>query len=311
MKKGFVLAFLLLWAASSAFAAPEKPLRVKASIAGGYDNNTGLNPFRKGDGLAQESVSLLYKRLLTRKAQVQLSYNAFNANYFEATDLNFFMNQLGAGVDYLVTPGTVWETDYTFEYLDFLNNASVTSYKNEVRTGLKRKLSDRWMLRAGVSASQREYTDKKLRQPEGILSPEDERGDLRVSMDASTTYKLRPDMFLSAGTVLYRNDSNDQFQDYYDYDAYRYFAGLSWQFRPKWMVSGKFSYEMRDYLSRPRSGGSDDQADDIYTTNLSLYYKWDKNLTVGSIYTYRQKESNEPSQEYSGSLGTLGLYYSF
>ncbi len=307
----FIILLIFIFSTSSSLAA-ENPLKVRASIIQGYDNNTGLNAERKGDHFTQESASVLYKNLLNSKNQVRLSYNALNSNYYEATDLDLLLNEVGAGISHLLTPNTIWETDYSFQYLDFSRNEAVTSFENKIRTGFRHKFSDVWMLRGGYTFSYRDYVDRKLRQPSREPSLEDERADSRNSIDAQLSYKWRPNILLNAGTVLYRSDSNDQFNDFYDYDAYRYYAGATWQIDAHWLLVTKFTYELRDYSARPIVSVPDEkQADDIYTTNLSLYYKVNSKLTIGSSYTYKQKDSNEPSQQYSGSLGTLGLFYSF
>lgn len=292
--------------------AEKKPLSVYISAAGGYDDNTALDSFRKGDGFAQESAAVLYKRLLSSKSQVRLSYSAFNVNYFESTDQNLLLNQPAGGLSFLLAPSTIWENDYTFQYLDFLRNDSVTSYSNEFRTGIRQKLSSRVNLKAGFSYLGREYEVKKLRFGNGLLSADDERSDKRYQIDSRLSFKLNSAVILNVGGIVLWNDSDDQYQDYYDYTAYKISAGFSWQIAQRWSSSFKFTYELRDYDSRlTLTPEATTQSDDSYTALASLYYKINANLTAGSTYTYREKLSNEPSQEYSGALGTLGLYYFF
>jgi len=292
--------------------AAEKPLNIRVSAAAGYDNNTALDSFRKGDGFAQESAAVIYKRLLNTKSQVRLSYDAFNVNYFEFTDQNILLNQASGGLSFLLTPSTVWENDHTFQYLDFTRDASVTSYSNEFRTGIRQRFGKRVNLKVGFSYLDREYEDKKLRFGNGLLSADDERSDKRYLIDSKLSFKLNSTVILNAGGTVTWNDSDDQYQDYYDYTAYKMFTGFSWRIAERWSSTFKFSYELRDYDSRLTSTPDlTTQSDDSYTALAGLYYKIDANLTAGSTYTYREKRSNEPSQEYSGALGTLGLYHSF
>lgn len=292
-------------------ASAEKPINIKISTSTGYDNNTGLNAQRYGDKFAQETMSIYHKRLLNQKAQMRLSYNALNVNYFEATDQNVFLNDFSGGVNYLLNNTTMWENNYTFQFLELPYNSSVSSFNNEFRSGIKQKLGSRYLLRYGLAISQRDYRERKMRTGDG-LPADDGRVDGRVVLDASLAYKWLPAVTLNSGTVIYQNASNDAFNDYYDYMAYKCFAGYSWQINPKLVSSGQLTYERRHYNSRSLVDVDDlAQSDHIYTLNLGLYYKLTNQLTMGSTYTYREKNSNEPSQQYSGSIGTLGLYLTY
>ncbi len=309
---GVLTLFLLNTMSAPVFAAEKKPVSVRISALGGFDNNSGLNSKRKGDFFAQESANVLYKRLLDRKSQLRLSYSGLNVNYFEATDQNILSNEVGAGISYLLTAATILEMDYSFQYLDFLRNDPATTYQNDIRTGFRQKIGSRWNLKGGFTFSRKDYENKKLRQADGIFSLDDERADGRYSLDSQLMYKFSKSVVLNAGTVIYWNDSNDQFHDNYDTESYKFYTGFSWQINPKWSSSARVSYEAREYDSRPIIGSTDTfQSDDTYSANLVLNHKLSSNMTVGSSYTYRQKKSNEPSQKYSGSLTTLGLYYSF
>lgn len=310
MKRLPLFCLVFLTAAGAAYAA-EGPLKVRVSAAGGFDNNRGLNSERKSDFFAQETASAVYSRLLDKKAQYRLSWNALNLNYFKTTDLSLLLNQVGADLNYLLTPQAVWENGYSFQYLYFPDNEAVTSYEHEYGTALRYKVGPKWTVRALASFSWREYEDRKKRGPDRLDVP-DERADDTVTGEFSSIHKLHKDLALTVSAARVDSDSNDQYHDYYDYDAWKLSAGVSWQIDAKWTAFAKFAYEDREYDSRPlRDDLSVSQEDRLYTSSVSLYYKVNKDLSLGSVLTYREKESNEPSQGYSGSIGTLGLYYSF
>jgi hypothetical protein len=306
-----LIAILALVLFSPVAHAADKPVRIRVSSVGGFDDNRSLNSERKSDFFTQQTASVSWARLLQSKAKARLSWNALNLNYFEATDLNLFLNEFGAGLDILIDRDLVWENVYTFQYLLFPNNEAVTSYENEILTGLRKKMSDKWTLRANVSFSAREYEDKKKRSATRA-DLDDERADDRVQGEISSIHKVRKDLVFTLAVAGSETDSNDEFQNYYDYDAWKFSAGFSWQIDEKWLAFSKFSFEERQYDVRQlRDDSSSQQEDQLYTSTLSVYYKIDQNLSLGSILTYREKNSNEPSQQYSGSIGTLGLYYAF
>ena len=308
---GLLTVTCLLTAATAEAAEQKSPFRFRVSAAGGYDNNSGLNPQRKGDGFAQETVGVTYRRLLNKKTEWRLSYDVANVNYFEATDQDILAHNVTTGLNFLLTPQTILENQYTFGYLDFPYNSSVNSYSNEVRVGLKQKIGRRWLLKTGLAALQRDYTEKRARYV-GLTLDEDYRSDDRISVDASAVFQWRKDLSFNAGFTYLQNDSNDLFHDHYDYKAPKFQIGTTWKIDPKWTASLRHTYERRTYDERPISGSPETvQKDHQYTTNLAVFYKLSKDLTLGSNVTYKQKNSNEPTQKYSNTTGTLGLYYSF
>jgi hypothetical protein len=306
------LVLLALCAPSAEALAQEKPVSIRLSGISGFDNNVNLDSTRKGDFFFQETVSVGYRKLLTPAHNFRLSYDAANLNYSDFTDQNFLAQTFGTGLDVLLTEKTILETQYSYTYAWYPSNRSVTYDEHFVRAGLRYKWSRDVQLKAGVGAAQQEFDDRKLRQAEGLLSEDAERKDKRGFADAEIGMKLFGKSYWRLGYAYVRNDSNDAFHDYYDYDAHRFSVSASLQVIPKVATFVKVTYEDRGYDSRPLL--LDDgtlESDGIYTTSLACFYNLRKDLALGAILSYRQKESNEPTQRYSGSLYTLGLYYSF
>ncbi len=304
--------FLLSFIAIPFSSASAEPLKMNAAALVGYDNNTGLDADRRGDMFAEEMVSLTYSRPLTDRLKMRFSSFLFNVNYFEATDNNVFIPMGNAGIDTLVTPGTVLQWDYRFEFIDFPNNDLASALRHEGRVGLKQRISEQLQVRAGFGVLSEDFQERKIRQASGVLSSDDERNDLRAVVDSEAAFRILENVLLKAGFIYYSNDSNDQFHDYYDYGHAKYYASLHWQWNSKISAVVKFAYENRDYDSRPLlDQPSVFENDDVYTGIAALTYQLQANVALGVNYYYRQKNSNEPSQKYSGSVTTLGLYYSF
>lgn len=308
-KIGLVGILVLFGMGRAAWAAD--PLKIQASTLGGYDNNARLNAERKDDGFGEETLTLSYKRPLSDFAKLRLRYDLLNINYFSAHDEDVLWQEAGAGLDFDFLPKTTLETDYSLSYFYFHDDELASSLKHTGRVGLRRRFSSRVSARAGFGVSTKGFEDRKLREAEGFLSG-DERSDLRITVDSEVRLKITDALVLRPGFIFYRNDSDDQFHDYYDYDAYKFFTKADLKLSAKWSAFFKFAYERRDYDSRPVfDDASVIEEADIYTGSGGLFYKFSKNISLGTIYTYREKKSNEPSKQYSSSILTLGLYYSF
>lgn len=307
-----LLSLLCFFQGQEAQASKPDSFKVRASALMGYDNNTGLNSARKDDGFLQETVSLAYRKQPSDKLRVRLSSDILNLNYFEVTDLNILLPTVGAGLDVLVAPKTVLQVDYYFTYIYFPNDVSVSSFDHDGRIGVKRVLTKDLIWRGGLSLATKDFEDRKLRQAEGVLSDSTERSDLKTIIDSDLSIYMTKKMLLKPAFNYYWNESNDLFHDYYDYQGFKFSLGISAELTDRVSLFSKFAYENRDYDSRPLTDQvSVFQNDDIYTASGGIFYSFDKHLSLGSIYSYRQKDSNEPSQKYSGSLSTIGLYYSF
>ena len=317
----FILLIALGASAPLLWAFPNSPLKMKASAQVGYDNNSYLNAERKGSLFAIESLDLNYPYQVCDNTKLRLSYGIFNVNYFSAADENMLEQDAGAGLDFQLAPGTTLETDYNFEYDYYANNQSLrydtdedsaTNASHKGRAGLKQVINDFVTLRGGFSVTDKGFEDRKIREADGHIMPEDQRSDMRYTPDAEIILKVSKRIVLKGGFNYIRNESNYVYQDYYDYEAYKFYTKANLKLTSKLTASLKLSYERRDYDSRPLIDDSTVfQRDDIYVGSASLYYKLTRDLSLGAVYAYRQKNSNEPSQSYSGSISTLGLYFTF
>lgn len=309
---GFAAGLALIFFALSTAWAADNPLKMHASTGMGYDNNANLNSTRKSDFFSQETIRLHYQKLQSKSLRVRLSSDLLNVNYFDVTDQNVFLPSAGVGVDMVVAPRTVLETDYNFSYIDFPHDVSVSSYNQSARVGLKRVLTEDVILRAGFDLSSRDFQDRKINQTDGFLSDSTERSDTRTAVDSDLSVYVIKNTLLRFGSNYFWNDSNDPFHDYYDFQGFKLFSGIFVEFNSKVSGFAKIAYERRAYDSRPLLN-SDGVFEHDHMANVTggLVYRFNSNVSLESAYNYRQKNSNEPAERYSGSMSTLGLIYSF
>ena len=110
----------------------------------------------------------------------------------------------------------------------------------------------------------------------------------------------------------YNNNSNEKFINYYDYDSYKVGASLTHLFSDKLFSYASFARQYRTYRSRSITLDPNfKERDRTYLITAALYYNFTKALSSGLSYSYRQNWSNEPLENYSGSLIALTTYYRF
>lgn len=304
-------AAVFLGSLSSVFAAGPAPA-IKASVVAGYDNNAHLNAERKSDGFMQEAAGIRSRHELCDVSDLRLSYDVLNLNYFDATDESFLWQRAGAGVDWKLLPGTTVETDYAFRFVYFPDDEDVTYYLQTLRSGVRQDLSSAVTVRGGFGAGYRAFDSRKKSEPNALLSDEDERADRLYEPDAELSVRLTKSLYWRTNFSYLWQDSNAAYNDYYDYEALKVRTALSAVLSRELSASVEFGYESRDYDSRTLFGDATRfESADIYSAGAALFYRVNKNFSLGTVYTYRQKNSNEPSETYSGSIGTLGVYSSF
>jgi len=285
---------------------------VRAGIGIGRDDNARLDSGRKGDAFLQESASVGWRKRTGDNSRLRVFYDVFNVNYFEVTDQSFLWQGAGAGYDVALTPETAVQFDYTLEWLYFPDNESVGSHVNEGRIGLLRRFYSGAYVKAGIGLSERQFADNKRRDGAGLLSGDDERTDRRVGGDAEIGFLPIKTLLVRLGGSIYNNDSDDAFHDFYDYRSVSSYATATLRITAKLFAFFKAGIENQAFHSRPLldAPGSEEDSD-LYTGTLAIFYRLRENITLSLTQNYREKVSNEPSREHSGSISTLGLLYSF
>jgi hypothetical protein len=310
MTKTFFAIFFIGILAVAPASAASSPLKSRASAQIGYDNNASLSSTHRGDLFAQENVNVAYKHKMANGWSLRFNGGVLNSNYFEQTDQNILIPGVGAELGYLWNKRTMLTASYDLEYVDFVNNESVTTLNQDLHFGLKRKLNNKLVASVGTGVLFKDYQDRNARLETGLSSSK-EREDERFVLDTDLSYKPNKNLLLKAGAAYYANDSNDRLTDYYDYSSVKIYIAATQKFNTRLSGSLRFSVENRDYDVRPIVRASGTEKDEIYATSGSLNYELREDLYLTAGLVYRTKVSNEPTQEYTGLLSSLGLRYSF
>jgi len=312
MKKILLLAVgVVVFLATEGLYASQ-PVRVIGSTSIGYDNNTGFNADRKGDTFHEETLYLGYTTPVVDRLKLKLSGSVLNVGYFNQTDYDFLIPIARVGFDFELTDKTTLETDYRFKYFYFPDYESVSSKVHEGRVGLHHAFDKNLYVEGGFTAASKNYDERSTRLSSGRFSEDEELEEMKNVVDAEIGYRFNRRTFVTLTAYGSLNDGNNQYNDYYDYEMFKVVPVVRLKLTQKCSAQFRFSYERREYDSRTLvDDGGTCEKDDIYTASAGLFYKYTKNLSIGLTYDYRQKNSNEPSQTYSGSTTSLGFYFVF
>lgn len=308
----FLLVFLTV-VSVNAFAEPSDNLLFYCDLYEGYDNNVNLDSSRKGDLFSEIDLELGYVLPFAKKFNGTIDYYLGSVVYHDMTDATFYDNNLSLGLDSdIVEDKLNLALDNIFEYNYYPNEEASTYISYSPQLSLRHNFNEAIFHVLSYDFAVTEYSDRKAVDGAGVKK-ESARQDIRNGI----TYELGglaiKDIFFKVRNQYYVNDSNDQFMDYYDYWSYRFnVTAILPLFKDRLCALVGAGYQRFDYDTRQLVNDKDKtEKDDLYSMSASILFDLTKRFSMSLNYTYRQNESNEPSEEYSGSIFSAGLHYAF
>jgi hypothetical protein len=196
------------------------------------------------------------------------------------------------------------------ELMEYQNNDNGEYIGDKAGLLLKQKLPNNFFHSFQYEYYYKNYSDRKAFNGWGGFSDSD-RVDNRNTIDYSLGVYLKKSMLKVFGEY-FLNDSNSTYLNYYDYESEKLGSSFIYLLTDKLSAYASYYRQFRNYSARTIPGDPTDKEHDRgWVTAASLYYDMTKSATLGLNYSYRQNKSNNPSQKYSGSITSLGLYYRF
>ena len=247
---------------------------------------------------------------MTGRIDMYGEISAHDITYWEATDANLIDTDIILGTETKLFGGLTLKAYNDIEIVEYQSNDDGEYIGDKAGFVLKQKLPNNFFHSFGYEYFYKDYSDRKARNGWGGLSGKD-RQDNRSTVDYELGVYLKKSMLKVFGEY-YLNDSNDQFMDYYNYDSIRLGSSAIYLVTNKLSAYASFYEQFRRYAERTVPGNlTNHEHDRTWVTSAALYYELYKNTTLGLNYTYRQNGSNNPTQKYSGSITSLGVYYRF
>ena len=157
----------------------------------------------------------------------------------------------------------------------------------------------------------RTYPDRKITLTNAESGNED-RSDLRNKLKYTVGAFLFDSVLVKLANEWYIHDSNDIYQEYYDYWVHRMKPAVMYFVSDEMYLFASFSLKNRQYKDRRKS----EDAGEIVTEktcvyNMSMFYDASENVTFSVTYTYSENYPNDPVYKYSGNVISCGVNYSF
>ena len=286
------------------------------AVSLGYDNNTHLDPTRKGDVFNQTFFRTNFTSPITRDKKVNgiLGYELMSLLYSGESTLDIIKNSFSASIDNKINKEWEVSSGYRLDVYSYVNSASDNFFENAVHGEIKENLPFKMYHQLGYELGIKSYPSRHIRTLDAtdeITDSDKKRYDLRNTVDYEVGKYFPKDLF-KLGYQFYNNNSNEMFLKFYDYDSHKVSVSLTHLFNDKVFGFLSFARQYRAYLSRSITlDPATKENDKTYLLATALYYNFNKSLTLGFSYTYRQNVSNDPIENYSGSLISVSSYYRF
>ncbi len=282
-----------------------------ASLSEGYDNNTHLDSRRIGDSYTQAFFRSSFSTDFSKKTKGGIDYELMSLMYAGESSLDLVRNGLTASIDHSLTKNLIVTAGYNFDWINYTNTGDDDYLENALGVRIKQILPYKLYHSLGYALSYRNFLERKIRITDNGLPSDKRRNDLRDTVNYEVGKYFTKDL-LKASFQYFYNTSSDRYLKYYDYDSFRFGASLTHLFTDK--ITGYFSFnqQYRGYRSRTLildPASLEHERTYLYTT--ALYYNMTKAFSLAMNYTYRQNYSNEPLDNYSGSLISASAYYQF
>ncbi|MBI3333514.1 MAG: hypothetical protein HYZ93_05435 [Candidatus Omnitrophica bacterium] len=294
-----------------AHRAPPPPVAtVSGGVSTGYESNPNLDGARKGDAFAEESFSVAFRPPITHWLKGEFVADFSNTNYLEFTDLNLRMTNLAGA--FQIQPRPPLRLDLGVEYgiLNFPLDADSSFFDKRAKAHLSLAQTPWLTHKVGWTYQLREYDtlkahDSAQNRLEG-LNRQDQR---HVAL-----YELQlrfPKTFARAGVEWYRNFSNDQYQEFYDWEDILWRGILIRSLNPRLLAVLVGSQERKNYEARSVPAINVAERDDLWTATGSLIYQLRPHTSLTCSTTYRYQDSNDPRLDFTDWIYQVGLEVEF
>jgi len=206
----------------------------------------------------------------------------------------------------VIQPGFEWSDTY------YPNNETLSTKEKRVFINIKHKFWQKWSQQLNYEDLRTAFDDNRLardgNQNDLVGDPLRKRlHSLEYTLEFpflyKTTLKLK-----QKGSV---NRSNDAFNDFYDYHAYKIAGDLGRNLTQKLYAKASLSYEQKDYTQRTVTSLQVAQGDRENIQKVTLFYFLNEDWLLNSTWTRTEVDSNNVLYDYKKMTYLVGAYYSF
>lgn len=286
--------------------------KMSASVLYGFESNVSQDSSTKGDYYVEEDFSIYWQPTFNRYFGLDTGFWLVNQSYSEQTDSSSMNSALNFTINF--TPFESGKVKLSpgieYEWL-WYPVASESSYDNlKYFLKFKHYIGKKWNYGGGFESAEKTYDVKKARNPQKFDSPAIVREDIRHTADLYVT-RYFGKFTLKIKYKTYINFSNDQYQEYYDYNSWKPSITISRTFLKDDKLYASFtpSFEHKNYHHRIAVATA--RYDSVWTYKTSINYTLTKLLTLTFSNTYKKVDTNYTAGRYKNITNVIGVTADF
>ena len=284
--------------------------KISMGIFYGFETNPLNDSSNKGDHFTEEDFSLDWVPTFDKKFSADVGYRLYNQDYSEQTDLNTLDQAVSASLKfYPFESGKItFQPGVEYEWLWYPRDESSGYEDTKSFLKFKHYLGTDWSYGGKYEYSYKFY-DNKFARDTNQNDLNYARTDYRNTVELSVTRNISQYSIKLRGKV-YRNNSNEEYQKYYDYDSYRWYITFSGSLlKDKHYISFTPDFETKNY--RRRIAVNTARADHVLEYKMDAYYTFNKNVSFSYNFSNKILNSNAASGEFKDIINQIGITVDF
>lgn len=280
------------------------------AVMEGFDQNVPLDlKHLKDSFFTKQEAAVGFTDHIKNIFIYRLSYDLHHTYYYKFSGLNILDQHFNAETALKLLPNLFLETGYHFEIFRRQHTHIANFNGNEVKVGLKHYLiKDRLYHKPSYIFHHHSYGKFKVRNAEGVPGTADRKDNFNA-FDYEVGWYIHHRLLIRVHNQFGRNNSNDQFKDFYDYTYYAVTPIVSWHITDKWLLVGGFHYQFNYYDDRAIHDSR--EREHLYSFFSGVYYHINQYMTWSTDCVYVQANSNIPELEYKDPIYSTGIHLHF
>ncbi|MCA9395788.1 MAG: hypothetical protein KC649_01350, partial [Candidatus Omnitrophica bacterium] len=284
----------------------------------GHDRNTSFGPDRKGDFFQEQRfVTVLDKLYIPHPLnengllQFQPEGGLYWKDYFDENFLDAVVWSAGASVREKDSKPVSLSAKYLFNRIRYPSNAEITQSVHQASAAVTMIQNGSIEHQLHTLLEWKNYDERKSLEQNAVFSDE-ARKDFRYGFGYQLFGQLNNAAAIYWNADWYKNDSNDIFLNYSDYESV--LTSATGVIRISDRINQIFygSFEYKEYDDRIFQFNSvKPQLDRIYAGGSLTEYRFTKTFSVIFSFRYVENTSTNVSQNYSGSDMKLSSRFLF
>lgn len=295
--------------AQRAESIQERPeLRHLIDLSVGHDRNTSFGPDRKGDFFQEQRIISVLDKLIaphpldeTQLIQFQPEGGFYWKDYFDENQLDALVWSAGASVLEKGNKPVKLSAKYNFSRIRYPSNAPITQSSHTANVFTTWTQNTTTEHQSIILLEWKSYDERKALQDNAVFSDE-ARKDFRYGFGYQLNHQFNGSVALYLSSLWSRNDSNDLFLNYNDYESIANTLSSVIYLSDKWTQVFYGGVDYKEYDDRVFVFDSTKpQLDRVYFTGCLTEYRVSKNASLILSYRYTENTSTNVSQDYSDS----------